>query len=141
MFLWQVHAYIIHYLRKQIPYLLGRSDKQKRLLERLESEFVACARRYNLPLGDFPDVHQYRKMLSEVKDISDFKRLDKKMIAEMDNVLSHDIPLLLQKALRYPAKSSSNIGALGSELLRNLAPTDSSITHPANSISNTIGSD
>jgi hypothetical protein len=29
-------------------------------------EFLACARRYNLPLGDFPDVNQYRKMLREV---------------------------------------------------------------------------
>lgn len=30
-------------------------------------EFAACARRYNLPLGDFPNVEQYRKMLSEVQ--------------------------------------------------------------------------
>ena len=29
-------------------------------------EFLACARRYNLPLGDFPNVDQYRKMLMEV---------------------------------------------------------------------------
>ena len=29
-------------------------------------EFLACARRYNLPLGDFPNVDQYRKMLREV---------------------------------------------------------------------------
>ena len=27
---------------------------------------MACARRYNLPLGDFPNVDQYRKMLREV---------------------------------------------------------------------------
>lgn len=156
----QVHAYIIHYLRKQMPYLLGKSDKQKRLLDRLDQwainthhalltycrschyynslnivlldlvidylttaffvfyfidmfcrEFLACARRlvischthilvllhkmqyrvhivstvflqfenipntllvgvcfrYNLPLGDFPSVDKYRKMLSEVR--------------------------------------------------------------------------
>ena len=30
-------------------------------------EFLACARRYNLPLGDFPNVDQYRKMLREVR--------------------------------------------------------------------------
>ena len=93
----KVHAYIIHYLRKQMPYMIGKSDKQKRLLNRLEKEFIACARRYNLPLGDFPNVEQYRKMLSEIKDISDFKKLDKNLVYEMDKVLTHDIPLLLQK--------------------------------------------
>ena len=95
-----MHAYIVHYLRKQMPFIYGRSEKQQRLLERLESEFVACARRYNLPLGDFPDVEQYRKMLSEVKDISDFKKLDKNMIYEMDKVLTEDIPKLLQKVIQ-----------------------------------------
>ena len=69
----KVHAYIIHYLRKQMPYMMGKSEKQSRLIDRLDKEFVACARRYNLPLGDFPPVDKYRRMLSEVKDISDFK--------------------------------------------------------------------
>ena len=94
----KVHAYIIHYLKKQMPYVIGKSDKQRRLLDRLDKEFVACARRYNLPLGDFPNVEVYRRMLREIKDISEFKRLDKNMVYEMDRVLTHDIPLLLQKA-------------------------------------------
>lgn len=94
----KVHAYIIHYLRKQMPYMMGKSEKQERLIARLDKEFIACARRYNLPLGDFPPVDKYRKMLSEVKDISDFKRLDKNLVYEMDRVLTHDIPMLLQRA-------------------------------------------
>ena len=94
----KVHAYIIHYLKKQMPYMIGKAEKQQRLLDRLDKEFLACARRYNLPLGDFPNVEQYRKMLREIKDISDFKKLDKKLVYEMDRVLTHDIPLLLQKA-------------------------------------------
>ena len=109
----KVHAYIIHYLKKQMPYLVGKSEKQARLLERLDKEFVACARRYNLPLGDFPNVDQYRKMLAEVKDISDFKKLDKRLVVEMDRVLTHDIPLLLQKAQarRKPANAFSGARA------------------------------
>jgi EH domain-containing protein 1 len=94
----KVHAYIIHYLRKQMPYVLGKSEKQRKLLDRLESEFVACSRRYNLPLGDFPNVDYYRTVLSDINDISDFKKLDKSLVAEMDRLLTHDIPLLLQKA-------------------------------------------
>lgn len=102
----KVHAYIIHYLRKQMPYVIGKSEKQKKLLDRLDREFVACARRYNLPLGDFPNVEQYRRMLREVKDISEFKKLDKNLVYEMDKVLTHDIPLLLQKAttIKTPSK-------------------------------------
>ena len=48
-----------------MPYL-GKSEKQRNLLENLDREFAACARRYNLPLGDFPNVDQYRRMLREV---------------------------------------------------------------------------
>jgi hypothetical protein len=105
----QVHAYIIHYLRKQMPYIMGKVEKQQQLLDRLEREFIACARRYNLPIGDFPDVDHYRRILSEIKDISDFKKLDKSMVLEMDKVMTHDIPKLLQKALvpSYPLRSST----------------------------------
>ena len=82
----KVHAYIIHYLRKQMPYVMGKQEKQARLLDRLDKEFLACARRYNLPHGDFPNVDQYRKMLREIKDISEFKKLDKNLVYEMDKV-------------------------------------------------------
>lgn len=106
----KVHAYIIHYLKKQMPYMLGKSDKQRRLIGRLDQEFKACARRYNLPLGDFPNVAQYQRMLSEIKDISDFKKLDKNLVAEMDRVLTHDIPLLLQKATSSAGAQSGSSG-------------------------------
>lgn len=86
--------------------MVGKSEKQKKLLDRLDREFLACARRYNLPLGDFPKVEQYRKMLSEIKDISDFKRLDKNLVYEMDRVLTVDIPMLLKKATHTSNPSS-----------------------------------
>ena len=35
-------------------------------------EFIACARRYGLPLGDFPPVDKYRAMLREVSILSIF---------------------------------------------------------------------
>jgi hypothetical protein len=105
----KVHAFITHYLRKQMPYVIGRADKQKKLIDRLDKEFVACARRYNLPLGDFPPVDYYRKVLSEMTDISDFKKLDKNMVYEMDRVMTYDIPMLLQKASgqKQPPNSSN----------------------------------
>jgi len=94
----KVHAYIIHYLRKQLPYTWGKREKQHRLIGRLESEFAACARRYGLPKGDFPPVEPFRKALLEIKDLSEFPMLAKKFIREMEKVFSVDIPDLLDKA-------------------------------------------
>jgi EH domain-containing protein 1 len=113
----KVHAYILHYLRKQMPYVLGKSEKQRRLLDRLDREFVACARRYNLPLGDFPNVEQYRRMLAEVKDLSEFKKLDKNLVYEMDRVLTHDIPLLLKRSSFSP-KLVDEVRALVNDPMR-----------------------
>lgn len=94
----KVHAYIIHYLRKQLPYTWGKREKQRRLIDRLEREFVMCARRYELPRGDFPPIEPFRQALLEIKDLSEFPKLDKKMVKEMDKVFSVDIPELLEKA-------------------------------------------
>jgi len=96
----KVHAYIVHYLRKQLPYNpWGRRDKQVRLLSRLERELTMCARRYELPKGDFPTVPPLRKAFSEIKDwTSEFPKMDKRMVKEMDKVFSVDIPDLLEKA-------------------------------------------
>lgn len=97
----KVHAYIIHYLRKQLPYTWGKREKQKRLIGRLESEFLATARRYGLPKGDFPPIGPFRQALYEIKDLSEFPKLDKKLVREMDKVFSVDIPELLERARNH----------------------------------------
>lgn len=94
----KVHAYIIHYLRKQLPYTWGKREKQRRLIDRLDREFVMCARRYELPRGDFPELEPFRQALLEIKDLSEVQKLDKKMVKEMDKVFSVDIPNLLEAA-------------------------------------------
>ncbi|KAG5189289.1 P-loop containing nucleoside triphosphate hydrolase protein [Tribonema minus] len=96
----KVHAYIIHYLRKQMPYLYKKEEKQAELIARLDQEFVACARRYSLPLGDFPNVGKFKRKLREIRDISKFSKLDKSLVAEMDKVFTHEIPRLMERAQR-----------------------------------------
>jgi hypothetical protein len=59
---------------------------------------VPACRRYNLPLGDFPDINKFKARLQEVKDLRSFPKLDKSVVYEMDKVFSHDIPRLLHKA-------------------------------------------
>ncbi len=51
-----------------------------------------------LPKGDFPPLEPFRLALSEIKDLSAFPKLDKRMIKEMDKMFSADIPELLLKA-------------------------------------------
>jgi len=94
----KVHAYIIHYLRKQLPYTFGKREKQARLINRLDRELVMCARRYELPRGDFPPIEPLRQALLEIKDLSEFPKLDKRMVKDMDKVFSVDIPELLERA-------------------------------------------
>lgn len=94
----KVHAYIIHYLRKQLPYTFGKKEKQQRLIDRLDKEMIMCARRYELPRGDFPPVEPMRQALREIKDLSEFPKLDKRMVKEMDKVFSVDIPEMLERA-------------------------------------------
>jgi len=97
----KVHAYIIHYLRKQLPYTFGKREKQQRLINRLDREFVMCARRYELPKGDFPPLEPFRQALLEIKDLSEFSKLDKRMVKEMEKVFSVDIPELLERARNH----------------------------------------
>jgi hypothetical protein len=94
----KVHSYIIHYLRKQMPYTWGKKEKQRKLIDRLEREFAMCARRYELPKGDFPLIAPFRTALLEIKDLGSFQKLDKNMVRNMDRIFSEEIPELLQKA-------------------------------------------
>lgn len=47
-----------------------------------------------------------------MKDISDFKRLDKNLVYEMDKVLTHDIPKLLQKVINIFASKLCQVTVL-----------------------------
>ena len=92
----KVHAYIVTHLRSLMPVMFGRSSKQRKLLDSLAHEFTVIHRQYNLPPGDFPDLHRFRDALSSF-DISTFAKLQTRMIKEMEDVLSRDLPLLMQQ--------------------------------------------
>lgn len=52
-------------------------------------------REYHLPAGDFPNVEQFREVLSRY-NIDDFEKLKPKMIQAVDDMLAYDIPELLK---------------------------------------------
>lgn len=52
----QVHAYILSYLKKEMPSLFGREKKKEELLMRLPEIYTILQREYHISPGDFPNV-------------------------------------------------------------------------------------
>lgn len=99
----KVHAYIIGYLKEQMPMFLGASKKQAQLIEGLPGVFKSVLKRYNLAAGDFPDLEDFRSKLKE-HDFSKFQTLRPKMIDEIETVMGSDFPRLME-ALPRPDNS------------------------------------
>lgn len=62
----KVHAYIIGYLRSEMPSLTGKEKKQRKLLEDLPSVFRQVQKKHNLAVGDFPEIESFKSKLSEM---------------------------------------------------------------------------
>ena len=90
----KVHAYIISYLKEQMPSIYGHKKEQEKLCNTLPAVFKAVLRRNNLAPGDFPDIEDFGLKLRE-QDFSKFHSLKQKLIDQVDTVLSSDIPRLL----------------------------------------------
>lgn len=52
----QVHAYIISYLKKEMPSLFGREKKKEELIMRLPEIYTILQREHHISPGDFPNV-------------------------------------------------------------------------------------
>eukprot|EP00850_Spirogloea_muscicola_P019833 SM000200S05823 [mRNA] locus=s200:106788:110308:+ [translate_table: standard] len=92
----KIHAFIIGHLRAQMPMMMGKTKTQQRLCEELDLEFRKVQRAHHLPLGDFPDVDEFREILQGF-NIDTFDKLKPKLVQGVDDMLGHDIPDLLQK--------------------------------------------
>eukprot|EP00184_Porphyridium_aerugineum_P006126 CAMPEP_0184699514 /NCGR_PEP_ID=MMETSP0313-20130426/5769_1 /TAXON_ID=2792 /ORGANISM="Porphyridium aerugineum, Strain SAG 1380-2" /LENGTH=663 /DNA_ID=CAMNT_0027158625 /DNA_START=42 /DNA_END=2030 /DNA_ORIENTATION=- len=116
----KVHALLISHLWSKMPYLWGSKDKQKKLMGRLEDEYVKVQKMYNLAPGDFPNPEKLRAGLS-VHNLSDFPKLSSRLIDVMDGGLTRDIPKLLSE-LR---DDSETIGDEQNEIYGAIRPEDS----------------
>ncbi|KAL4353905.1 hypothetical protein GQ457_06G022060 [Hibiscus cannabinus] len=96
----KIHAYIVSHLRNEMPTFFGKASTQQRLIDHLEEEFVKVQRDHHLPLGDFPNVENFKEILRGYS-FDRFDKLKPKMIQDVDDMLGYDIPDLL-KSLRNP---------------------------------------
>ncbi|KAL4271559.1 hypothetical protein GQ457_13G001900 [Hibiscus cannabinus] len=96
----KIHAHIIGHLKKEMPAMIGKAKTQQKLIDNLEAEFGKVQRDHHLPPGDFPNVEQFREVLSGY-NFDRFEKLKPKMIQAVDDMLGYDIPELL-KTFRNP---------------------------------------
>ena len=91
----RMHVLIISHLRKQMPALYGKKDKQQKLLNNLGEEFMKLQREKHLTPGDFPDPARYKSILS-CFDLSKFNKIEKKHMKYLDDAINVDIPRLVK---------------------------------------------
>ncbi|CAM9837858.1 unnamed protein product, partial [Sphacelaria rigidula] len=91
----KVHAYIIGYLRSQMPSMMGKEKVQKKLTAELGTVFRSVMKQHNLAPGDFPDLEPFRAKLQDT-NFTRFPKLKPKMLEDLDEMLSVDIPRLME---------------------------------------------
>lgn len=87
-------AFIVGHLKSEMPAMMGKEKKQKKLINDLPTVFRTVLKKYNLSAGDFPDINSFSQKLTECK-FQEFHSLSQKQLDELDKVLAEDIPKLM----------------------------------------------
>lgn len=92
----KVHALIIADIKSKMPMMLGKEQKKKELIEKLDETYKRIQKEYSVPAGDFPEISRMKKIL-ETSDFNDFPRLNESMLGAVDDMMSSDITELMKK--------------------------------------------
>ncbi|KAJ8287364.1 hypothetical protein COCON_G00000230 [Conger conger] len=90
----KVHAYIISYLKKEMPSLFGKEKKKEELINRLPEIYCILQREHHISAGDFPNVTKMQEQLQNY-DFSKFPSLKMKLIDSVDKMLANKIAGLM----------------------------------------------
>ena len=94
-YVFQVHAYIISSLRKEMPSVFGKDVKKKELIKNLETTYENLQREYKISPGDFPDVKRMQQILVHC-DFTKFNILKPRLLEVVDKMLVEDISKLME---------------------------------------------
>ena len=61
--LFQVHAYIISHLKKEMPSMFGKDSKKKELIAKLADTYRVIQRDFAISPGDFPSLEKMQQSL------------------------------------------------------------------------------
>ena len=104
-----VHLCVLGHLRARMPYLWGKEAAQTRLIERLQEVFDHVRATYNLSEGDFPKIEEFRAKL-QISDFSSFPPTDRKTLMVLQDLLSQDIPRIVEKVATRGGGDSAGDG-------------------------------
>ena len=90
----KVHAFILNYLRGEMPSLFGKQSKKDELIASLPNVFHAIQKKYQLPVGDFPAVKRMQDQLTEY-DFTRFPKLNFQMVEVVDEMLAKDLTRIM----------------------------------------------
>jgi hypothetical protein len=88
-------AYVIGHLKAEMPTMMGKEKKQKKLINDLPTVFRTILKKHNLSPGDFPDINGFSAKLADTK-FQEFHSFSQKQIDQLDQVLNVDIPKLME---------------------------------------------
>jgi len=91
----KVHAYLISELHNQMPAVFGKKAKQEELIRDLNQTYNFVMQKYNLSVGDFPDIKRFRERL-RVCDFSKFPKLNQRLLDAAETALAEEIPKLVK---------------------------------------------
>jgi len=91
----KLHAHLMSALRSKLSSFWRRNKAQQELIASLRDIYQEVSRAHQLPLGDFPEVVTMQEKLS-LMDFMKFPMLDPKKLQSLEEVLTHDIPELLE---------------------------------------------
>ncbi|XP_067831105.1 EH domain-containing protein 2-like [Heptranchias perlo] len=101
----RVHAYIMSYLKKEMPSVFGKENKKKQLISKLEQIFIRIQLEHHISPGDFPECRKMQEQLM-IHDFTKFPALKPKMMEALDDMLTFDIaklmPLVRQEEMEMP---------------------------------------
>lgn len=89
-------AYIIGYLKSQMPTVMGKEKKQQKLIQDMPNVFRTIMKKHNLAPGDFPDINKFSEKLKDTK-FSEFNSLKMEQIQLLEDCLSRSIPQLMEE--------------------------------------------
>ena len=93
--IFQVHAFIISHLKKEMPSVFGKDAKKKELIRDLDKIYTQLQREHQISPGDFPNIDRMRTQLQD-HDFTKFHAIKPKLLENVDRMLSEDIATLMK---------------------------------------------
>lgn len=89
----KVHAFIISEIKKEMP-VFGKDHKKKDVIRNLQLVYEKIQKEHQISIGDFPEINKMQEHLSK-QDFNKFHSLKPKLLEVVDEMLCHDISLLM----------------------------------------------